>query len=218
MTRMINHHSEATLQDLRGINLNEPEIRTYAGRRLFTCWLDFGIRREMIKTAQPPPQPPEHDFMQLPEEVIAATAAPPEVTHSTSALPTQPGTSTASKAQRKLASTWTGPVNLVPRPAWVTQLSTDLSILLTALTGESTSVFNINAVPKSPARPIPSISSSEAGSPQRILRSSTRAVTPSPTKSAASTSSAPQSAGRQRPSTCKSLAGEVIWRIAALRT
>ena len=40
MTRMINDHSGATIQDLRGIRLNEPDIRTYAGRRLFTCWID----------------------------------------------------------------------------------------------------------------------------------------------------------------------------------
>ena len=61
MTRMINHHSGATIQDLRGINLNEPDIRTYARRRLFTCWMDFRLRREIIKTAQPPPPPPAQD-------------------------------------------------------------------------------------------------------------------------------------------------------------
>ena len=120
MTRMINHHSGATIQDLRGINLNEPEIRTYAGRRLFMCWMDFGLRRELIKTAQPPPPPPAQDFMQLPENVMASTPALPAATHSTSVLPTQPGTSTSSKAQRKLTSAGTAPVNLVPRPAWVT--------------------------------------------------------------------------------------------------
>ena len=65
MTRMINHHSGATIKDLRGISLNEPEIRTYVGRRLFTCWMDFGLRRELIKTAQPPPQFLAQDFPQL---------------------------------------------------------------------------------------------------------------------------------------------------------
>ena len=181
MTRMINHHSGATIEDLRGINLNEPDIRTYAGRRLFTCWMDFGLRREMIKTAQPPPPPPAQDLMQLPENVIKSTPTLPAAAHSTSVLSAQPGTSTASKAQPKLASTWTGPVSLEPRPAWIAQLGTDLSIPLTASAGESTSVFNINAVPKSPARPIPSTSSSEAGSPPHLLRSRTRAATPSPT-------------------------------------
>ena len=169
MTRMINHHRGATVQDLHAINLNEPEIRTYSGRRLFTCWMDFGLRRELIKTAHPP-------------------------------TPTQSGTSITSKAQRKLSSTWTGPVNLVPRPAWIEQLGTDLRIPLTVSAGESTSVFNINAVPKSPARPIPSTSSSEAGSQPRLLRSSMRAGTPSPTKSSASiVSSASQVVGRQGP-------------------
>ncbi len=96
MTRMINHHSGATLQDMRGINLNEPEIRTYAGPRLFTCWLDFGLRREMIKTAQPPP-PPAQDFIKLPDYVLASTLAPPAATRSTSVMPTQPGTSTHRK-------------------------------------------------------------------------------------------------------------------------
>ena len=154
----------------------------------------------MIKTAQPPPPPPAQDSMQLLENVMASTPTLPAATQSTSLPSAQPGRSTASKAQRKLTSTWTKPVNQVPRPAWITQLSTDLSILLTASAGESTSVFNINAVPKSPARPIPFPSSSEAGSPPRLLRSSTRAGTPSPTKSSASAaSSASQVAGRQGP-------------------
>ena len=61
MTRLINHHIGATIQDLRDINLNEPEIRTYAGRRLFTCLMDYGLRRDMIKIAQPPPPPPAQD-------------------------------------------------------------------------------------------------------------------------------------------------------------
>ncbi len=201
MTRIINHHSGATIQDLRGINLNEPEIRTYAGRRLFTCWMDFELRRELIKTAQPPPPPPAQDFMQLPENVISSSPTLIAATHSTLVLPTQPGISTTSKAQRKQASTWTGPVNLVPRLAWIAQLGTDLSIPLTASAGELTSLFNINAVQKSPARPIPSTSSSEAGSPPRLLRSSMRAATPSPTKSSASAESASQVAGRQGPAT-----------------
>ena len=145
---MINHHSGATIHEMLDINLNEPEIRTYAGQRLFTCWMDFELSRELIKTAQPPPPPPAQDLMQLPENVMASTPTLPAATHSTSVPSTQPGTSTTSKAQRKLASTWTGPVSLVPRPAWIAQLGTDLSIQLTASAGESTSVFNINVVPK----------------------------------------------------------------------
>ena len=156
MTRMINHHCGATLQDLRCINLNVPKLRTYAGRRLFTCWMDFGLLRELIITAQPPPPPPAHDFMQLPEEVMASTPALPAATHSTSAMLTEPSTSTASKAHRKLTSSETTPVNLFPRLAWITGLGENFSIRLTAPAGESTSVFNINVVPKSPARPIPS--------------------------------------------------------------
>ena len=81
MTRMINHHRKATIQDLRGINLNEPEIRSYARRRLFTCWMDIGLRREMIKTAQPPPPLPEQDLMQLPENVIESTPTLPAAAH-----------------------------------------------------------------------------------------------------------------------------------------
>ena len=99
--------------------------------------MDFGLRREMIKTAQPPPPPPAQDLMQLPENVMESTPTLPAATHSTSVPSTQSGTSTASKAQRELASTWTGPVSLVPRPAWIAQLGTDLSILFTASAGES---------------------------------------------------------------------------------
>ena len=156
----------------------------------------------MVKTAQPPPPPPAQDLMQLPENVMASTPTLPAATHSTSVPSTQSGTSTTPIAQRKLASTWTGPVSLILRPAWIAQLGTDLSIPLTASAVESTLVFNINAVSKSPARPIPSTSSSKAGSPPRLIRSSVRAVTPSPTKSSASAaSSASQIAGRQGPAT-----------------
>ena len=35
MTRMINHHSGATIQDLRGIYLNKAAIRTYRKQRLY---------------------------------------------------------------------------------------------------------------------------------------------------------------------------------------
>ena len=202
MTLIINHHSGAAIRDMSGINLNDAELRTYAGRRPFTCWLDFGLRREMIKIAQPPPQLPTQEFTQQPENVMASTPAIPAATRLTSARPTQPGTTTASKVQQKLTVAETTTVNLVPCPAWVTQLGADLSIPLSASTAESTSVFNINVVPKSPARPIPSTSSSEAGSPTRNLCSSTRAVTPSPTKSAAlASSSTSQIADRQGPAT-----------------
>ena len=189
MTRMINYHSGATIKDFRGIRMNKPEIRTYAGLRHFTCWMDFGLRRELIKPAQPPPQLPAQDFPQLPDNVMASTPALPAATRSTLAKPTQSGTSTASKTQRKLKAAKKTPVYLAPCPTWVTQLGTDLSISSTPSTAESTSVFDINIVPKSPARPIPSTSSSEDGSPPRNLRSSTRAVTPSPTKSTTSESS-----------------------------
>ena len=135
--------------------------------------------------------------MQLPENVMASTPTLPAATHNLGAVSSTCHINCI-KAQRKLAFTWTGPVNLAPRFAWITQLSTDLNIPLTASAGESTSVFNINAVPKSPARPIPATTSSEAGLPPRLLRSSTRAATPSPTKSSASAaSSASQVAGRQ---------------------
>ena len=93
-------------------------------------------------TAQPPPPPSAQDIVQLPENVMESRPTLPAATHSTSVPSTQPGTSTTSKAQRKLASTWTGPVSLVPRFAWIAQLGTDFSIPLTASAGESTSVFN----------------------------------------------------------------------------
>lgn len=50
------------------------------------------------------------------------TPAPPTAKRSTLAMPTQPGTTIALKAQRKLTSFVTTPVNLAPRPAWVAQL------------------------------------------------------------------------------------------------
>ena len=137
---------------------------------------------------------------------MVRTAAPFASMRSISALPIQPDTppssptapSTVSKAHRNLTPAARAPVNLEPRAAWVTQLCADFHRSLTAPVNESTSVFNIDAVPPSLARPIASPLSSKAGSPPRVLRSSTRAATPSPTKSAESTSSsATQSAGRK---------------------
>ena len=157
--------------------------------------------------------------MQLHEDVIAGTTDPSASASSTSAnssasstpaVSTQPGStapgatapSIASNAQRKLTSTEWTPMNMVPRPAWVTQLCADLYVPLTASAGESTSVFNLDAMPPSPARPISSTISSEAGSPQRVLRSRTLTMTPSFKKSAASASSSvSQRAGRPGPTT-----------------
>ena len=156
--------------------------------------------------------------MELPENVMASTQALPAATPSTSVPSTQPGTSTTSKAQQKLASTWTGPVSLVPRPVWIAQLDTDLSIPLKASAGESTLVFNINAVPKSPARPIPSTSSSKARSPPRFLQSSVRAVTQVADEVVSSSVECVAGRGTSRTSNAQSLAGEIVWCIAALRT
>lgn len=88
LTKLINHHSGATIKELRGIHLSEAAIRTYTGRRLLTSWLDFRLRREMIKTAQATLQPQVEDSMQLPEDVMAGTTDPSASEPSTSAVMT----------------------------------------------------------------------------------------------------------------------------------
>ena len=195
MTSCINHHSGSTLKQLRSININEPAIKTYSGHRLFPCWLDFGLRTNLIKTAIPPSRP-QIDPTELPENVLAGPAATSTSTLSTSVAPqpsapvTDTTAVTTSKSQRNLAVGEHLTVRAPPSyPAWLSQFGADLSVPLAATAPEE-SVFNINAIPPSPTRPIPSTSSSEARSPTptRILRSGARASTPSPTKSAAAAS------------------------------
>ena len=164
MSSCINHHSGTTLKQLRGININEPAINTYAGHRLFTCWLDFGVRPHLIKTAIPAPQPPV-DPTELPENVLAGPAATSSAS-STSVAPqpsapaTESATATTSKTQRNLAVGERLPVRIPPPyPAWLSQFGADLSVPL-ATTAAEESVFNINSSPPSPSRPIPSTSSS----------------------------------------------------------
>ena len=209
MTSCINHHSGSIIKQLRGININEPAINTYAGHRLFTCWLDFGVRTHLIKTAILLPQPPM-DPTELPENVLADPAVTSASASSTSMAPqpSSPATETAVTntpiTQRNLAVGKRLPVKVPPPyPAWLSQFGADLGVPL-ATTASEESVININAIPPSPMRQIPSTSSSEAGSPTptRILRIGARGSTLSPTKSAAAASSSEsQSAGRQRPVT-----------------
>ena len=149
------------------------------------------------------------DPTELPENVLAGPAATSASASATSVAP-QPsapatGTATASssRVQRNLASDEHQTVNVPPPyPTWLRQFGADLVIPL-ATTPEA-SVVNINAIPASPSRPIPSTSSSEAWSPTPtcLHRSGARASTPSPTKStAAASSSESQSAARQGPVT-----------------
>ena len=63
--------------------LGYPELRTYIGRRLFTCWLDFALKLDRIKEAQPPPAVADLDT--LPENVLDTSASTSASAKSTSA-------------------------------------------------------------------------------------------------------------------------------------
>ena len=94
MVNCINHHSGTSIFEFRTRAVQYfgyPELRTYIGRRLFTCWLDFAVRRERINEAQPPPI--VVDLEALPENVLD-TSAPT----STSATATTASGSSASAA------------------------------------------------------------------------------------------------------------------------
>ena len=181
MTSSFNNHSGSTLKQLPGININEPAINTYAEHRLFTCLLDFSVQTHLIKTAILVPQP-SMDPTELPENVLAGPAATSTSASSTSVAPqprapaTETAATTTSKTQRNLTVGERQPVRVPPPyPAWLSQFGADHGVPL-ATTAPEESVFNINANPPSFTRPIPSTSSSEAGSPTptRILRSGAR--------------------------------------------
>ena len=209
MTSCINHHSGSTLKQLRGININNPAINTYSWNRLFTCWFDFGVQTNLIKSAILPSQPPM-DPTELPENVLAgpvatsASASSTSVTLQPSAPATNMAAATTSKTQCNLVVGKRLPVRIPPpHPAWLSQFGADLNVPLLTTTPEE-SVIHINAIRPSPTRPIPSTSSSKKGSqtPTRVPRSSTRASTPSATMSAAAASSSgSQGAGPHGPVT-----------------
>ena len=166
------------------ININEREINTYSGHRIFTCWMDFSVRVNLIKSAIPRPQPPPNPT-ELPENVLSEPTATTASVSSTSVAPQQsaPATGTAaatsSKAQCKQEKDERLPLRIPPFYApWLSQLWADLGVPLTTTTPEAF-VFNINAIPPSPTRPIPSTSSSEARSqtPTCTLRYSARFYT-----------------------------------------
>ena len=76
MINCINHHSSNSIFDLRMRTvqyLGYPELRTYIGKRLFTCWLDFALKLDRIKEAQPPPAVTDVDT--LPENVLDPSAS-----------------------------------------------------------------------------------------------------------------------------------------------
>ena len=154
MINCINHHSSTTIFDLRmrtAQYLSYPELRTYVGRRLFTCWLDFATRREKIQEAQPPPTVVDVDA--LPENVMATSAPTSASTAKTVTAPSSSstgasGTTTATSAAEtrssaqstqavESASTPTSrppgqpaehlPLNIPPTvPDWLANLNTDL--------------------------------------------------------------------------------------------
>ena len=144
MTSCISHQSGSTLEQLCGININEPAINTYAKHRLFTCWLDFGVRTHLIKTAIPRRQPPMNPT-ELPENVLAgpavtsASASSNLVAPQPSAPATETAAATISKTQRNLSVGKRLPVRIPqPYPAWLSQFGADLGVpLATTATKES---------------------------------------------------------------------------------
>ena len=108
MVNCINHNSSTSIFELRmriPQYLGYPELRTYIGRRLFTCWLDFGVRREQIKEAQPPPT--TVDLEALPENVLdtsASTSTSAKTTSASGGSASASGTTTATSAAETRSS------------------------------------------------------------------------------------------------------------------
>ena len=67
----INHHGLFTVSELRRIDPGRRELQSTEGRRLFSCFVDFGLQPAMLATAlgvQPPPETsPGVAYLEFPE-------------------------------------------------------------------------------------------------------------------------------------------------------
>ena len=55
----INHHGLFAVRELRELDATQRALQTPDGRRLLSCFLDFGLQPAMLRTAQEGPQHPD---------------------------------------------------------------------------------------------------------------------------------------------------------------
>ena len=156
---LINHHGLITVGELSRIDPGRRELQSTDGRRLFSCFLDFGLQPAMLATALGKPQLPETpsgvvnlDSPKPPAFASGAEAGAPAVTESAGATTAGPPTSpthraldTNDSASVQAQTPSRQPVVMAPQTLWT--LPPELA-----------------APPASPAPPLDSNNSSSAAS------------------------------------------------------
>ena len=129
----INHHGFVTVSELRRIDPGRRELLSTEGRRLFSCFLDFGLQPAMLATAlggPPRPEtPPGVVNLKSPEPpafAAGAEARAPAAAKGAGETPARPPTSPARRALDTNASALTPaptpsrqPIVMVPQALWV---------------------------------------------------------------------------------------------------
>ena len=129
----INHHGLFTVSELRRIDQGRRELQSTEGRRLFSCFLDFGLQPAMLATALGGPPRPETppgvvnlESPEPPAFAAGAEAGAFAAAKNAGETPARPPTSPASRALDTNTSASTPaqtpsrqPVVMAPQAPWV---------------------------------------------------------------------------------------------------
>ena len=207
----INHHSAASIKELREYPnryLGRSNLQSYVGRRLFTIWMDFAPRNELVDEVQPKPA---EDPLALPENVMETTAAASSTMIGASTSTTTSAAETRSSAQPTQAdesathptsqppktheTVRLAPTNIVEqfrqqqeatstagRRRQMPKTSAKPSMATSTKAAPATSVFavdlTLSPVPRETSAASVSDTTSLPGSPAKSTRSQSRATTP----------------------------------------
>ena len=101
----INHHGLFTVSELRRIDPGRRELQSTEGRRLFSCFLDFGLQPAMLATAlggpprlETPPGVVKLKSSEPPAFAAGAEAGAPAAAKGAGETPARPPTSPACRA------------------------------------------------------------------------------------------------------------------------
>ena len=128
----INHHGLFTVSELRRIDPSRGEVRSTEGRRLFSCFLDFGLQPAMLATVLGGPPRPETpsgivnlESPEPPEFAAGAEDGAPVAAKGAGETPARPPTSPARRALDTNTSASTPaqtpsrqPVVMTPQAPW----------------------------------------------------------------------------------------------------
>ena len=201
----INHHGLFKVSELHRIDPVRCELQSTEGRRLFSCFLDFGLQPAMLGTALGGPRRPETpgvvnlESPEPPGFAAGAEAGAPAAAKRAGKTPTRPPTSPARRALDMNTSASTSaptpsrqPLVMAPQAPWA--LPTELAAPPTSPVAPILDSSSSSAASTSPLPRTPTAGSAAAGSPDGpAVR--TRART-SPGKSPTPSATSPLTANR----------------------